>query len=360
MWVWNSNQLVEPYVGFRPETSRSSTPQTGRTGPCWKACRSLPRPPACRPTRPRHHRRFPRRHGEVREVDDQSQLGRRSCRRPVEHGPVLLRSGHGRPRASRPMGRWAWLWAPTELAARPRRGFAQGVLRSPTAAQWRGPFRTARRLPSPGILPAAMKLGTKYYLEVSPECTAGLIWRSLGFHPQGIRGGGRLRELHRRRGQPDLLRPWIDGFSDKSSGTTSAIWTLRLRNARSSTAALIDAVCVQQRGRRSSAKPTASSHPPRTGPPTAAATFALWVRGTSRYVENNRVITMSGGGGIPGTTTDGTGTPLLQTQQQRVGHREGRESGEHERLGQGGRHDPSEPGPGVRVRPVRSTTGGEA
>ena len=94
--VWNSNHRSRRSSVSGPRRSRSSTRPMARRGRRWTTCRNLPGRPVRRVT-PTTHDQSGRRHGQVRQADDQEHLGRPAPYRS-ERSPVLLRPGPG-PRA---------------------------------------------------------------------------------------------------------------------------------------------------------------------------------------------------------------------------------------------------------------------
>ncbi len=95
LWVWNSNSLLEPVMGFGAKEVKI---EYSLDGDCLDRAAGGP------PVRPghgladlhaQHHRFLRRRHGQVRQADDREKLGQHDDPDESERGAVLLRARAG-------------------------------------------------------------------------------------------------------------------------------------------------------------------------------------------------------------------------------------------------------------------------
>ena len=128
MLVWNSNQLLEAFIGFGAKSVTVEYSADGASLDEAGRFRVRPRPRGGRLYR-QHEGRVWRRHGEVREVGDEQQLGHRGEAVRLERGSLPLCPGDGpgaQPGLRRDGGRPA---GDSELAVRTRSRVAPGLPR---------------------------------------------------------------------------------------------------------------------------------------------------------------------------------------------------------------------------------------
>ena len=149
--VWNSNQVIEAFIGFG---AKDVTVEYSVDGATWTTLADVPqfvKGDRHAGLRGQQHRQFRWRGGQIRQADDQQELVRRRDADRSGGGAVLLRPGPG-PRAA--AGRWRHRrqrrWRP-ELAARPRGDLAPGLLRHgqqcPAGGRRPWPITATRRVP---------------------------------------------------------------------------------------------------------------------------------------------------------------------------------------------------------------------
>ena len=100
--VWNSNQTIESFLGFGAKDVKVEYSTDGTT---WTALANVPqfaRAPGTAGLRRQHHRQLRRRHGPVRQADDQQLPGAAWHRDRPERSAVLLRPVQARPRSRPP------------------------------------------------------------------------------------------------------------------------------------------------------------------------------------------------------------------------------------------------------------------
>ena len=176
--VWNTNQLIESFIGFG---AKKVTIEYSADGTTWAALDNVPefaRATGIPRLRRQYHGQLRWRHGQVRQADDQQHLGRRQSRDRPERGPVLLRPGAG-PHAAAGDGRDRRRGGcRPELAAGSRGGLAQGVLRHrPGRGDER--HRPAQTVTDHAFTPGCSTFGTTYYWRVDEVNTVtypGDVW----------------------------------------------------------------------------------------------------------------------------------------------------------------------------------------
>jgi len=156
----------------------------------------------------------------------------------------------------------------------------------------------AETVAEPRYLPAAMKLGTKYYWKVDEigqaDSYPGALW---SFTTQEYAAVDDFESYTDDEGSR-IYEAWIDGFSDKSSGSTVGYLDAPFAERK-----IVHGGAQSMPFAYNNAESPFFSEAYREFSPAqdwtahGADTFALWVRGApAEYVENNGVITMSGGG----------------------------------------------------------------
>ena len=127
--VWNSNQTIEGFLGFGAKDVKIEYSTDGTTWTATGECAAVRQSPRYAGLRRQHHRQLRRRDGQVRQADDQQHLGRHEHRDQSERSAVLLCPGPGPSAAAGDRRHGDQRRHHPELAARPRGGLAQGVLR---------------------------------------------------------------------------------------------------------------------------------------------------------------------------------------------------------------------------------------
>ena len=204
LWVWNHNTEFEPVLGYG---LKDVTIENSLDGTTWTLLKDVQfaQAQASGRVRPQHHRGPGRRHGPVRQAHGQEQLeprGPQAVR--LERSAVLLRPRAGPGAAARHRRHGRQRGCHAGLAARPRCRPRSKVYFGTDKAAVTDGTAPAQTVTNHGFDPGALDFGTTYYWKVDEVGTAtypGAVWK---LHHAGIRGRGRLRELHGQEGEPHL------------------------------------------------------------------------------------------------------------------------------------------------------------
>jgi regulation of enolase protein 1 (concanavalin A-like superfamily) len=297
MWVWNSNQLVEPYVGFG---AKNVTIEYSVDGTNWTTLEGVPE--------------FAQAPGlatyTANTIVDFGGVMAKFVKLTINRnwGGVMPQTGLSevrfyyapvQARAPMPADGATDVALGAELSWRPGRGVTSHEVFFGTDSNAVADGTVAgEAVAEPKYVPATMNLGTKYYWKVDEigeaDSYPGNLW---SFTTQEYAVVDDFESYTDDEGSR-IYQTWIDGFADKSSGSTVGYLEAPFAERK-----IIHGGNQSMPFEYNNAESPFFSEAYRDFSPTqnwtanGADTFALWVRGApAAYMEDNGVITMSGGG----------------------------------------------------------------
>jgi hypothetical protein len=297
MWVWNSNQLIEPVVGFG---AKDVTVEYSVDGTNWTVLEGVPE--------------FARAPGSptytADTIVDFGGAVAKFVRLTITHnwGGIMPQTGLSevrfyyapvQARAPMPADGATGVALDAELSWRPgREATSHDVFFGADSSAVADGTVAAKTVAEPKFVPPTMNLGTKYYWKVDEtagtDSYPGALW---SFTAQEYAAVDDFESYTDDEGSR-IYQAWTDGFVDKSSGSTVGHLDAPFAERK-----IVHGGAQSMPFAYNNAESPFFSEAYRDFSPAqdwttnGADTFALWVRGApAEYVESNGAITMSGGG----------------------------------------------------------------
>ena len=180
MWVWNSNQVVEAFVGFGAKSRHGRVLRRRQPpGRRWPACRSSPRPPATDGYAHGTTIDFGGVQAKYVKLTINSNWGTLK-QYGLSEVRFLLRPGPGQTARARRRRNRRQRRHRVELAARPRGDLAQGVSGQQSRRRGRWVRSSAATVTEHSYTPASLDFGTTYFWKVDEVGDAatypGEVW----------------------------------------------------------------------------------------------------------------------------------------------------------------------------------------